>query len=192
MGDYSNWKKVEAYSQKIVPDTIALCEAFGVEKRFLDFKSMNFDVNIASQRVVAEAIADVRPDIAFSLWPKDRSVPHQRAAALSEAGLLFGNYLHNNSIPFRRARQIYQYDNGPRHTIDFVPNTFVDISKEWPRASEWLGRLMAVRDNQSYDPENVAASVRAKETLARYRGATCGVQFAEAFHSLYEYPQTIF
>lgn len=192
LGDNSNWEKVNGYDKKLVENTISLCGDFGVEKRFLDFKSMNFDVDTVSQRIVAQAVAEVRPDIAFMLWSNDRSVPHERSAQLSKAALLFGNYSLNNSLPFRRANRIYEYDNGPRHTIDFVPNTYVDITKEWPRASEWLGRLMAVRDNKPYDPGNIATSVQAKETLARYRGATCGVAYAEAVHSLYEYPAEIF
>jgi len=192
LGDYSNWKKVEGYEKDIVKNTIALCKDFGVEKRFLDFKSMNFEVDTSSQRIVAQAVAEVRPDIAFMLWSNDRSVPHQRAAQLSKSGLLFGDYLLNNSMPFKRASRVYEYDNGPRHTIDFEPNTFVDITDEWPRAAEWLGRLMAIRDNQAYDTETIPNSVQAKETLARYRGATCGVHYAEAVHSLQEYPQEIF
>ena len=192
LGDNSNWKKVEGRDQKLVDETVSLCADFGVEKRFLDFKSMNFDVDKRSQSIVAQAVADIRPDMAFMLWPNDRSVPHERAAQLSKAGLLFGDYSLNNAVPFKRASRIYQYDNGPRHTIDFDPNTFVDISTEWPRASEWLGRLMAIRDDKPYNSKTLVSSVRAKETLARYRGSTCGVQFAEAVRSLYTYPQSLF
>lgn len=192
LGDYSNWGKVKGRAKKLVQDSISICKDFGVEKRFLEFKSMNFDVDIDSQRVIAQAVADIQPDIAFMLWPGDRSVPHERAAQLSKAGLLFGDYLLNNAAGFRRPNRIYQYDNGPRHTIGFEPNTFVDITEEWPRASEWLGRLMAARDNKAYDPAATISSVRAKETLARYRGATCGAEYAEALHSLHEYPQEIF
>lgn len=192
LGDYSNWRKVKGREKALLADTISLCKDFGVEKQFLDFKSMNFDMDTAAQRVVAKAVADVRPDIALMLWHNDRSVPHQRAAQLSKASLLFGDYTLNNSTGFRRPNRIYEYDNGPRHTIDFEPNTFVDITFEWPRAAEWLGRLMALRDNQPYDPNNIPNSVHAKETLARYRGATCAVQYAEALHAIYEYPQEIF
>ncbi|MCB1122046.1 MAG: PIG-L family deacetylase, partial [Verrucomicrobiae bacterium] len=152
LGDYSNWKKVDGYSDTIIPKTIELCKHYGVEKRFLEFKSMNFEVNTETQRSVARSIADVRPDIAFMLWNNDRSVPHQRAAEISKAVLLFSDYLLNNSIPVKRPREIYMYDNGPRHTIDFEPNTYVDITKEWSRAAEWLGRLMAIRDNKAFDP----------------------------------------
>ncbi len=60
------------------------------------------------------------------------------------------------------SRQPAAYDNGPRHTIGFEPNTFIEIPAQ-----------------------------RAKETLARYRGFTCGVPFAEALHSPLAVPTSI-
>ena len=93
---------------------------------------------------------------------------------------------------FKHPQRIYQYDNGPRHTVGFEPDTFVDVTDDWRQASEWLGRQMAIVRNQPYEPTSPDASVRAKETLAAYRGATCGVRYAEAFRAANAYPQEIF
>ena len=84
------------------------------------------------------------------------------------------------------------YDNGPRHTIGFEPNMFVDVSDEWPQVTEWLGRFMALVRNEKYDPTKLDGAQRAKESLARYRGATCGVKYAEAVRSVNAYPVEIF
>ena len=92
---------------------------------------------------------------------------------------------------FRPPRSIFLYDNGPRHTIGFEPNTFVDITKEWPTAIEWLGKAMALQRNQKYDPIALDAAQRSKEALAAYRGLTCGVRYAEALWSANQYPQNI-
>ena len=94
--------------------------------------------------------------------------------------------------PFRPPRRIYLYDNGPRHTIGFEPNTFVDITPQWPRAIEWLGRLMALVRDEDYDPGKLDDDQRAKEGLARYRGFTCGVEYAEALTSANAYSQGLF
>ena len=59
-------------------------------------------------------------------------------------------------------------------------------------AIEWLGKLMALIRNQPYDKTQLDGAQRAKETLALYRGQTCGVKYAEAVRSVNAYPQDMF
>jgi hypothetical protein len=51
---------------------------------------------------------------------------------------------------------------------------------------------MAIVRNEKYDPTAQDGARRAKETLAAYRGATCGVRYAEAVHAANAYVQEIF
>ncbi|MBW8884066.1 MAG: PIG-L family deacetylase [Planctomycetia bacterium] len=192
IGDYSNWKPVAGRDRELVPASIELAKQHGVEMRFLDFASMRYEVTDANKRVVAQAVAEIGADVAFLLWPHDSHTDHEVASELAKTALRHGDRLLPAGTIFKAPRRIYQYDNGPRHTIGFEPDTFVDITDEWPQASEWLGRLMAIVRNEKYDAARPDAAQRAKETLAAYRGATSGVRYAEAFRAANAYVQEIF
>jgi hypothetical protein len=50
---------------------------------------------------------------------------------------------------------------------------------------------MALSRNVKYDRNVLDGAQRAKETLASYRGATCGVRYAEALWTVNARPQEI-
>ncbi len=188
IGDYSNWRPVRGREREIVDGTIRLGKEYGVEMRFLDFAEMKIAVTETTMRLVADAVADIAPDIAFTLWPNDRHPDHEMAARIAKIAVGFADRLIAPERSFTPAQRVYQFDNGPRHTIGFEPDTFIDVSEEWPQAIEWLGRLMALLRNQPYDKARLDGAQRAKETLALYRGQTCGVRYAEAVRGLNAYP----
>jgi N-acetylglucosamine malate deacetylase 1 len=192
IGDYRNWAPARGREQAIVDGTVAIGREFGVEMRFLDFAEMSFEVTSAAARKVADVVADIAPEVAFMLWPHDSHPDHERASGLSKIALGFGDRLIDPGRRFTRAQRVYQFDNGPRHTVGFEANTYVDVSDEWPQAQAWLGRLMALVRNQPYDPATLDAAQRAKEALALYRGQACGVKYAEAVRSVNAYPAEIF
>ena len=190
IGDNANWSPVKGRADELRETAIRLARERSIEMLFLKYASMQFDVNADTKRAVAEVVADVKPDVAFMLWRRDRHPDHEVASTLSETALRQpGRILGRDGV--RSVRRIYAYDNGPGHTIGFEPNTFVDVTADWPEAMEWLGRLMAFVRDRTYDPESPDGTQAVKETLARYRGLACGVKYAEAVWAAGTYPREI-
>ena len=190
IGDYSRWRPVEGRAEELLEKSRDLAHYYGVEMRFLHYASMRFDFDAEAKRAVSEVVAEVSPDVAFMLWPDDTHPDHEAASRLSKTALAWaGTVLDRDGVG--RPRRIYQYDNGPRHTISFEPDVSVDISDDWVQANEWLGLLMAFVRNQPDSAEKQDPAQAAKEALALYRGKACGVAYAEAFKSFQPYPSEI-
>lgn len=190
IGDYTNWDPVKGRHQELVDGTKAICRERGVEMRFLNFASHRFDASMENIRIVAKAVAEIQPDVAFMLWKEDNHNDHMAASELSRVALRHAGQILDG-VTYRPPRAIYSYDNGPRHTIGFEPNTYVDVSDVWPESIRWLGQLMALVANKPFDPAVEHAAQRTKETIARYRGAACGAKYAEAFWTSLARPQEI-
>ena len=190
IGDYSNWPPIGQRHGEMIARTTEISRLFGVEMRYLNFQSHRFDVNLETKRAVAEAVADIRPDVALMLWRHDHHEDHVVASQLSGIALRYAARLID-APTYRPPRRIYLYDNGPRHTIGFEPDTFVDVSDVWPRAIEWLGRFMAMVRDEAYEPARLDGAQQTKEALALYRGKTCGVKYCEALRSMNAEPREI-
>ena len=191
IGDYSNWKPAAGREREIVDGTVRLSKEYGAEFRFLNFIGMRYEVTEATKRAVAEAVAEIEPDVALTLWPHDHHPDHEVASQLSKVALRHADRVLPASKRAKSPGQIYWYDNGPRHTIGFEPDTFVDVTDLWPRAIEWLGRFMALVRNQPYRPGELDGAQQTKEAIALYRGKTCGVKYAEALKAMTHTPQEI-
>ncbi len=182
IGDYRNWPPVRGREQALREKTVEMAQARGIEMRFLDYASMGFEASLDAKRAVARVVAEVQPDTAFLLWPRDRHPDHEVAAEICHAALFQpARLLGEDNV--RSPSQVFWYDNGPGHTIDFTPDTYVDVSAEWPAVVDWLGGLMAFVRNKPLDPLQDAA-VDTKTVLARYRGLACGARYAEAVRSV--------
>ncbi|MBI3861619.1 MAG: PIG-L family deacetylase [Planctomycetia bacterium] len=183
IGDYANWQPVAGRHHELLVKTTEISQMYGVEMRYLDFQSHLFDVNSETKRAVAASVDDIAPDLALMLWRNDHHDDHVVASQLSGIALRHAGQILNKRGS-RGPSRIYLYDNGPRHTIGFEPDTFVDVSDVWPQAIEWLGKFMAVVRNEPYKPGELDAAQQTKEAIALYRGKTCGVKFAEALKAM--------
>lgn len=190
IGDYSNWLPIGGRQKELLRGTADISREYGVEMRYLDFKSHLFDVNTETKRAVARAVAEVEPDMALFLWRHDHHDDHVVASQLSSIALRYASPLLENR-PVKGARRQYMYDNGPRHTIGFEPDAYVDVSDVWENTIAWLGRFMALVRNEAYDPAKRDGAQQLKESIAAYRGKACGVRYAEALRAVEAYPQEI-
>lgn len=183
IGDYTNWPPVASRSGALVDLSVQMARERGMEMRVLPWASMGFEPTLETKRAVAEVVADVQPDVAFVLWPRDRHPDHEAASAICHAALHQPARLLGRE-QVKTPGAVYWYDNGPGHTIGFEPDTYVDVTAEWEAAREWLGRLMAFVRREPWDPVRPDAATESKAILARYRGLACGARFAEALKAV--------
>lgn len=188
IGDYKNWSPVGTDKQEdMLTETTRLFEEQGITLKFLNYQSMNIGVNEASKRAVAEAVAEVEPDVGFLLWPQDSHPDHEEVSELSKVAFNWAGTVLGASKSVRRPKRLYYYDNGPRHTLGFEPDTFIDMGDHSTNAMDWLASVMSfVLGSNASD-----GIVESKKALAAYRGKGCGVQYAEALKSFQNYPVNI-
>jgi LmbE family N-acetylglucosaminyl deacetylase len=174
IGDYANWTPVKGREAEFVRQVTEVGREYGAEMRFLPYASHKFDVTTETKQAVAEVVTEVQPEVSFVMWPHDRHHDHEVAGTLGTIAVQHGDRVLDGR-EYRPARTVYAFDNGPRHTVGFEPNTYVDVTAEWPKAVEWLGRTMAATAGKPFDPTAPPGGVeRAKEALEAYRGFAWG------------------
>ena len=189
IGDYRNWSPVgDDRQDEMIVRTTQLFKDVGISLRFLDYQSMAIEVDDASKKAVAKVVAEIEPDIGFMLWPSDSHPDHEVVSDISKIAFNWAGTVLGESGRVKRPRRIYYYDNGPRHTFGFEPDTFVDVGDCWDASTRWLSSVM----DFVLGAGRSTGTIENKKALAAYRGKACGVRYAEALKSFVNYPVEIF
>lgn len=157
-----------------------VASAYGVERHVqMDFPALQLHSvsEVELIEAVRKVITDVKPAVVYVVHGGDVHTDHQAAFAATMAVL---KPFYMSELGVRRVlcyETLSSTDAAPPHfSRAFVPNVFSDISPHMDRKVEILGLYHSElqRDPRPRSPSAVRA-------LARYRGATIGVEYAEAF-----------
>lgn len=120
-------------------------------------------------------IARFQPDTIYTHFSGDLNVDHRLVA---QAVFTAARPQPDSGIERIHAFEVASATgwSGSSPAYSFVPNRFVDITRYWPVKRR---ALQAYGDEMHPYPH--ARSVEALESLARWRGASVGIELAEAF-----------
>jgi len=157
-----------------------VAEAYGMQNHFqLPFPTVRLDTVPQIDLIdrIREIIQEVKPEQVFLVHDGDVHTDHH-AVFVAALSVLKSFYMRKWGV-----RRILCYETlssteaaPPQSFRQFVPNVFHDITSFLERKIEIMG-LFETEAQQDPLPRGPSA-IRA---LARYRGATVGVEYAEAF-----------
>ncbi|MBI4367487.1 MAG: PIG-L family deacetylase [Deltaproteobacteria bacterium] len=163
----------------------AVAEAYGVQHPMaLGFPTTRLDTVPQAELIdaIREGVAKVRPEVIYCIYPGDVHTDH-RVAFTALAAVCKPFYMHKFGI-----RRILSYetlsstDAAPPLTHPaFVPMIYHDIT---PHMDAKV-RVMELYASEAH-PDPMPRGPSAIRALARYRGATIGVEYAEAFQLVRE------
>ena len=157
-----------------------VAEAYGMRSvRKLGLPTTRLDATPMTELIgrMREAIEAVRPDVVYLVHAGDVHTDHH---AVFTAALSVMKTFYMKSLGVRRVlsyETLSSTEAAPQHpSRAFAPNVYCDITAH-------LGRklaIMAMYESEA-QAEPMPRSPSAVRALARYRGASIGVEYAEAF-----------
>ncbi len=155
-------------------------QAYGMQQVFrLGFPTTRLDVVPQAELITAirGPVADARPEIVYLIHAGDVHTDHQAVFSATLA-VLKAFYMRQWGV-----RRILSYETlssteaaAPQLARAFVPNVYADIGPYLDRKLALMS--LFVTEEQ---PEHYPRGASAIRALARYRGASIGVEYAEAF-----------
>lgn len=162
-----------------------VAEAFGFEESFkLGFPTVRLD-RVAMADLIShihDALSESRPNVVYVVHGGDVHTDHR---AVFTATMSVLKPVHMSRLGIRRVlcyESLSSTDAAPpMHERAFSPNIFNDITPYIERKIEIVGYY-----ETETQPEPMPRSPSAIRALARYRGSTIGVEYAEAFNLIRE------
>lgn len=155
-------------------------EAYGVQEYFkLGFPSIRLDTLPLTDLIdpIRKVIQEVKPEIVYLVHGGDVNSDHY-AVFTATMSVLKTFYMRTLGV-----RRILCYETlssteaaPPQPHRAFIPNVYCDITPYLDRKLE----IMALYESESH-PDPMPRGPSAIRALARYRGASIGVEYAEAF-----------
>jgi len=161
-------------------EVVQVVEAYGIKKYFLlGFPAAGLDITPMSTLIAAlhAAILEVRPQIIYMIHNGDAHTDHQLVftAAMSVLKPFYMSKLGVSRILCYETMSSTEAAP-PVLARAFLPNVFSDITPYINKKIEVM-KLYTTEIQPDFGPRGFEAI----HALARYRGATIGVKYAEAF-----------
>ena len=188
-GDTLYWLIVtQAHEPQWSPDVIErkaaeverVAAAYGIQQYSrLGFPTIRLDTVPQADLIdgIRDYIAQVRPQTVYLIHRGDVHTDHH-AVFVATMSVLKPFYMAQPGV-----RRVLSYETlssteaaPPHHTRAFIPTVYSDITPYVDRKIE----IMGLYESEA-QPEPMPRSPSAIRALARYRGATIGVEYAEAF-----------
>ncbi len=160
-------------------EAIRSAEILGAQIRFMDFDDEGLVDTIQTRREFINTIRWANPDLIFTHHPDDKSTDHGMTGEIVTRVLLSlqGKNIIADEEPIAKLPSLFYADTGAG--IDFVPEIYVDITKEMDLKTacysqhvsqlEWM-KTFGVVDFKEYIT-----------IISGYRGIQAGVRYAEGF-----------
>ena len=175
----------EETTERMSTQVKRVAEAYGMEKCFkLGFPTVMLDTVPQDDLItkIREVVAEVKPDLVYVVHSGDVHSDH-RAVFTTTMSVLKPIYMEQLGV-----RRVLSYEclssteaAAPNAETAFIPNVFSDITPYLDRKIE----IMQMYETE-IQPEPLPRGPSAIRGLARYRGATIGVEYAEAFSLIRE------
>jgi LmbE family N-acetylglucosaminyl deacetylase len=149
------------------------------------FKNIQFNAypHIEMVKVIEAAIERLRPEIIFTLHPRDLNIDHRITYEATMAAVMLPQRLTRPALPVTMIRKVYLCEvvsstdwSPPSSLPAFAPNAFFNVAGTMDKKLEALRHFEG-----AMKPFPHSRSLENVRHLAHVRGAQVGIELAEAF-----------